>query len=87
MDKADKILAHAARGKILDNVADGTREARAIILAAIDELGDIDEHKSYAAGALRGALPEIDRALHILRNMRGNVNRAIANTSRAKENV
>lgn len=58
-------------------------EAHAKVLAAIDALIDIND-EILATTALRGVLPELDRALGVLRVMHGNCNRAIANISRRR---
>ena len=85
MDKADKLLARAGRREVITESLDHTEQAKVQILAAIDALGDIDENGSHAGGALRGALPELDRALRILQRMHGDENRAIANIARMRD--
>lgn len=83
-NKIDRLLALSERKRVIEEVATHTREANVQILAAIDALGDIDANGSSAGGALRGSLPEIKRALYVLRRMVGDVNRGIANVGRAK---
>lgn len=81
-DKADRLLAQKARQDAIAESAKHATEARTLILAAIDALGDIDENGSAVGGALRGALPSVDQALWVLRRMHGDCNRAIANIAR-----
>lgn len=85
-DKADKLLELARRRDLLNEAITNAEQSYTHALASIDTLGDIDENHSAAATVLRtSTLPNLTRAIWYLTQMRGNVNRSIANVGRSKD--